>query len=624
MLYKASVKSCLVFCYDMLAVVIAWLGAFWLRFNFIWPGDYTQTILIGLSVLIPAHGLACWFAGLYRGLWIFASLPDLKRVLKAVGGSLLVMVAYAILVHPQPLVPRSMVVLFPLLLVMIMGGGRIAYRMWKEHRMFGALAAQGKPVIVLGAGRAAAALVRDMERSADWRVIGLLDDNKGKWGRELGAYRVLGGVSTLPCVAKDLKVRHAILAMPSASLEVRRRMADLCVDAGVQLLTVPALEDIMSGKVSVNNIRRVEIEDLLGRQTVSIDNENVNGLLGGRTVLITGAGGSIGSELCRQIAKFGPAQLILFEQNEFALYNIEQWFTQNQPSVKILSLAGDVKDTVRLEEVLRAYAPHVVFHAAAYKHVPLMEVGNSWQAVRNNVWGTLNVARLSQRYKVQRFVLISTDKAVNPTNVMGATKRLAEMLCQALFARDQGTRFTTVRFGNVLGSNGSVIPKFQAQIAHGGPVTVTHPEITRYFMSIPEAALLVLQAGTMGEGGEIFVLDMGEPVKIVDLARNMIRLSGFRENEISIEFSGLRPGEKLYEELLADAEQTCATPHTKLRVARCRPVITSLIEDVEKWLKQDSVSDDQVRSGLRRWIPEYQPMPNSTPASAKPTYIKKL
>lgn len=609
MLFKASMKSCMVFFYDMLAVVIAWFGAFWLRFNFIWPVDYTHTILVGLAVLIPAHGLACWLAGLYRGLWIFASLPDIKRVFKAVAGSLAVMVAYALLAHPYPLVPRSMVVLFPLLLVMLMGGGRIAYRMWKEHRMFGALAGLGKPVIVVGAGRAAAALVRDMERSADWRVVGLLDDNEGKWGRELGAYRVLGSIEKLPCVARDLKVRHVILAIPSASLEVRRKVAEMCVKSGLQLLTVPALEDIMTGKVAVNSIRRVEIEDLLGRKTVSIDTDNVNGLLAGKTVLVTGAGGSIGSELCRQIARFAPARLVLFELNEFALYTIEQWFSKNLPDVQVLPLAGDVKDSVRFEEVLHTYTPQVVFHAAAYKHVPLMEVGNAWQAVRNNVWGTLNVARLSQRYKVARFVLISTDKAVNPTNVMGATKRLAEMLCQALFAREQTTRFTTVRFGNVLGSNGSVIPKFQAQIALGGPVTVTHPDITRYFMSIPEAAQLVLQAGTMGEGGEIFVLDMGEPVRIVDLARNMIKLSGFSEDEIHIEFTGLRPGEKLYEELLADAEQTCATPHVKLRVARSRPVVTSLVEDVEKWVRQDSVSDDQVRAGLRRWIPEYEPMP---------------
>jgi len=315
--------------------------------------------------------------------------------------------------------------------------------------------------------------------------------------------------------------------------------------------------------------------------------------------------------------------VLLFEQSEYALYTIEQWFLRYKPEISVVPIAGDVKDSARLNEVFAAYRPQVVFHAAAYKHVPLMEIGNAWQAVRNNVWGTLNVARISQQHGVRRFVLISTDKAVNPTNVMGATKRLAEMLCQTLFVHQKDTLFTTVRFGNVLGSNGSVIPKFQTQIACGGPVTVTHPEITRYFMSIPEAALLVLQAGTMGEGGEIFVLDMGEPVKISDLARNMIRLSGFTEEEIRIEYTGLRPGEKLYEELLADAEHTCATPHPKLRVARSRPVGATLGDDVEQWLvANETLSDESVREALKRWIPEYEPMccesSRAAPASAPP------
>ncbi|PLK49138.1 nucleoside-diphosphate sugar epimerase/dehydratase [Uliginosibacterium sp. TH139] len=606
---KIGLKSLLVFLFDLLALAFAWCSAFWLRFNFSWPEDYGHTVLVGLLCMLPAHALACWLAGLYRGLWIFASLPDLKRVLKAVGGTLLAMVAYVVLLTPQPPVPRSLVVLFPLLLIMGMAGGRIAYRMWKEHRMFGGLACQGKPVIVIGAGRAAAMLVRDMERSPDWRVVGLLDDNAGKWGRELGGQRVIGAVDSLPEVASDLKVRHAILAIPSASIAVRRKVAGCCAQAGLQLLTVPALEDIMSGRIAVNAIRKVEIEDLLGRETVCIDTANVAAVLADKCVLVTGAGGSIGSELCRQIAHFSPARVLLVEQSEYALYTIEQWFAQHQPQIPVVPLAADVKDAVRLHEIFGEWRPQVVFHAAAYKHVPLMEVRNAWQAVRNNVLGTLNVARCSQSYGAERFVLISTDKAVNPTNVMGATKRLAEMLCQALYSVSNATRVETVRFGNVLGSNGSVIPKFQEQIACGGPVTVTHPEITRYFMSIPEAALLVLQAGSMGEGGEIFVLDMGEPVKITDLARNMIRLSGFTEDEIRIEFTGLRPGEKLYEELLADAEQTRPTHHPKLRVARSRLVATDLIQQVEAWLLQTaSPSDGVVRDMLQRWVPEYTPV----------------
>lgn len=601
-------RSFLVFGFDLLMAALAWVGAFWLRFNFefSWAHQYVGTMFNGALFLLPAHGLICRYAGLYRGLWVFASLPDLHRVLKAVGGSLVAMLAYALIFQPLPSVPRSMVVLYPVLLLLMMGGGRLAYRMWREHHLFGALRAQGKPVLVIGAGRAAAMLLRELERSADWRVVGLLDDDKTKWGRELSGVRVIAGTESLIEVAQELKVRHVILAIPSASSPVRRKVADQVAGHGLALLTVPRLEDIMSGRVAVNSIRPVAIEDLLGRETVNIDNVHVAAVLAGKVVLVTGAGGSIGSELCRQIAGFAPAKLVLFEQSEYALYSIEQWFSQHRPEVEICALAGDVKDADRIEDVFARHKPQLVFHAAAYKHVPLMEIGNCWQAVRNNVFGTLCVARAAQSHGADRFVLISTDKAVNPTNVMGATKRLAEMLCLALQARGGLTRFEVVRFGNVLGSAGSVIPKFQEQIARGGPVTVTHPEITRYFMSIPEAALLVLQAAAMGEGGEIFVLDMGEPVKIVDLARNMIRLSGFSEQEIRVEFSGLRPGEKLYEELLADAEQTRATPHPKLRIARSRPVAIDTVEQIEAWRdEKQQIADVHVRRRLQSWVPEY-------------------
>lgn len=601
-------RALLVFAFDVLAAGLAWFGAFWLRFNFelSWVRTYAPTLIAGAIFLLPAHGVVCRVAGLYRGMWVFASLPDIQRVLNAVGGSMLVMVVYALVFQPQPVVPRTLVVLYPVLLLLIMGGGRIAYRMWREHHQFGALRAMGKPVLIIGAGRAAAMLLPELERSPDWRVVGLLDDDASKQGREMAGHRVIAGIDQLPEVAQDLKVRHIILSIPSGHSEVRRRVADLAAGHGLSLLTVPRLEDIMSGRVAVNSIRPVAIEDLLGRETVCIDNAHVEEVIRGKVVLVTGAGGSIGSELCRQIASFAPANIVLYEQSEFALYTIEQWFVQNMPHISITPMAGDVKDAKRLNEVFTRYRPQLVFHAAAYKHVPLMEVGNCWQAIRNNVLGTLCVARAAQTHGVARFVLISTDKAVNPTNVMGATKRLAEMMCLALQAKGGATRFAVVRFGNVLGSAGSVIPKFQEQIARGGPVTVTHPEITRYFMSIPEAALLVLQAAAMGEGGEIFVLDMGEPVKIVNLARNMIRLSGFSEQEIRVEFTGLRPGEKLYEELLADAEHTKATPHPKLRIACARQVQADIIQYVEGWLTtHECVEDVQVRQFLKSWIPEY-------------------
>jgi len=605
--------SILVFLFDLSAVAFAWVGGFLLRFNLDLPPNFVVVMSWGLVFLVPAHALACRLAGLYRGIWMFASLPDLKRVLRAVGLSTIALLAFfAFYRHGQQLVPRSLLVLYPMLLILYMGGGRAAYRMWKEHRLYGGLIAQGKPVVIVGAGRGGAMLVRELERSPDWRVVGLVDDDASKWGRELSGNPVVGGIESLPEVLASEKASHVILAMPSAAADACRRATDLAVEAGAHVFTVPGLEDVMGGRVAISSIRPVEIEDLLGREPVWIDTRHVADMVGGKSILVTGAGGSIGSELCRQLARFGPRKLVLFEQSEFALYTLEQWFSVHIPDIELVSLAGDVKDAARLAEIFVAHVPHVVFHAAAYKHVPLMEIGNAWQAVRNNVLGTLQVAECASRYGAERFVLISTDKAVNPTNVMGATKRLAEMVCEALHRQGGATQFEMVRFGNVLGSTGSVIPKFQEQIARGGPVTVTHPEITRYFMSIPEAAQLVLQAAAMGQGGEIFVLDMGEPVKIVDLARKMIHLSGYSEGEIRIEFTGLRPGEKLYEELLADAEETRETPHPKLRIARARAVDECFLPNLRPWLAESCQGDVQVRETLMQWVPEYCPAPNNS------------
>lgn len=607
---RYSFRSVLVMLFDLLAAVLALGGGLWIRFNFVWPVEYHDKLVWFLGCLLAVHAVGCFWAGLYRGMWIFASLPDLKRVLTAVGVSWLGLLALIALDRSEGLaMPRSLVVLYPLLLVVVMGGGRAAWRMWKEHRLYGGYVGAGKPVVLIGAGTGGAMLLRELQRSPDWRVVAVLDDNPGKWGLELHGYRVLGAIELLPDVLADYKVRHVILAMPSAAADQRKRAADVAVRAGAHVFTVPGLEDLMSGKVAINAMRPVDIEDLLGRDPVLIDSDHVGAMVEGKTVLITGAGGSIGSELCRQLARFAPTRLVLFESGELALYEIEQWFRHFRPDLDVVPLIGDVRDVNRVNSVFQQWQPQLVFHAAAYKHVPLMEVGNAWQAVQNNVRGTLQVAALALQHGVERFVLISTDKAVNPTNVMGATKRLAEMVCEALHCSGGGrTQMEMVRFGNVLGSTGSVIPKFAEQIARGGPVTVTHPEINRYFMSIPEAAQLVLQAASMGHGGEVFVLDMGEPVKIVDLARNMIRLSGYGEDEVRIEFTGLRPGEKLYEELLADAEETRETPHPKLRIARSRPVPEGFLDELTQWLSQPGpVSDDEVRAGLKRWVPEYAP-----------------
>jgi FlaA1/EpsC-like NDP-sugar epimerase len=409
-------------------------------------------------------------------------------------------------------------------------------------------------------------------------------------------------------ISQRLGVTQAIIAMPGASHRARKRAVDLCTVAGLSVMTVPALSDIVSGKVSVSALRAVELDDLLGRDPVKLDDAGLHAFVEGRTVFVTGAGGSIGAELCRQIVRYRPARIVLFDASEFALYTIEQEFRDTEPTVAVSAAIGDARDARRVAELFSRDRPDVVLHAAAYKHVPLMESENAFQALDNNVRSTLVVARAAQAAGVKKFVLVSTDKAVNPTNVMGASKRLAELVCQALQGGAQ-TAFVIVRFGNVLGSTGSVIPRFRDQIARGGPITVTHPEITRYFMSIPEAAQLVLQAGAMGKGGEIFVLDMGEPVRIADLARQLVRLSGLGDDDIRIDFTGLRPGEKLYEELLADAEKTLPTPHPKLRVAKANAHANSeLIAEVERWIVSPGGTDSaSVRARLRAWVEEYRP-----------------
>jgi FlaA1/EpsC-like NDP-sugar epimerase len=372
------------------------------------------------------------------------------------------------------------------------------------------------------------------------------------------------------------------------------------------VLTVPHIDDLMAGRLTVSQMRSVEVEDLLGRDAVSLDSKGLKGLIEKKVVLVTGAGGSIGSELCRQIIKFKPDTLICFDISEFALYQLEHELKSGLASIHLMFLVGDIKNRQRINTILKDYKPSLVFHAAAYKHVPMMENYNVIEAFQNNVLGTYELALACQKAKVKKFLLISTDKAINPTNVMGATKRLAEMVCQGM--PESSTQFIMVRFGNVLGSSGSVIPRFREQIKSGGPVTVTHPDITRYFMSIPEATQLVMQAGLMGRGGEIFLLDMGEPVKIVDLAKDMIKLSGFDENEIKITFTGLRPGEKLFEELLSDDEASIPTPHPKLKIAKAKRFDQKSLPKLMKWVKTlETLNEKNIKKELRGMLREYTP-----------------
>jgi len=616
-----NIRRLVAMSHDLVAVITAWWLAYLFRFNFDIPPDHIEVLQKTLLWVIPVQVTAFLAFGLYRGIWRYASLPDLRRILLAVLTATAVVPLILFLLQVLVGIPRSILLLDPILLLLMMGGSRLIYRIWKEGQLSGLKNSQGPPVLILGSGDAAISLIKDLGRSTEWRVVGLLDDNPDRHRMILHGSKVLGRIDELPALTKKLGVAHVIIAMPSASHSARRRALEICAASEIKALTVPSYDDLISGKVTVSQIRKVELDDLLGRDSVILDNVGLQGLLTGKTVLVTGAGGSIGSELCRQIEKFAPARLVFFDLNELALYNIEQEFRCDFPNMPMVFMIGDVKNSARLTQVFEQFRPTVVFHAAAYKHVPLMEQENAWQAVLNNVLGTHVLAQAAVTHGVERFILISTDKAVNPTNVMGASKRLAEMVCQALqqvicSAGKNGhidgkpeMRFVIVRFGNVLGSTGSVVPKFHEQIAKGGPVTVTHPEITRYFMSIPEAAQLVLQAGFMGGengGGEIFVLDMGEPVKIADLAKNLIRLSGVNEKDIGIVYSGLRPGEKLYEELLADDEANLPTHHAKLSIAQGRQVDALLLTELLAWLNQHpALSDELVKKGLVKWVPEY-------------------
>jgi len=612
-------RATLVFLHDATAVALTWLLAYWLRFNLDLSSVYAEAAAQALLWVVPLQAIVFWRLGLYRGIWRYASLEDLKRIVWAIVLSAVLVVGVVLMFHVAN-VPRSVLILAPILLAVVMGGSRLAYRVYREHQLYGHMKLQGAPVLVLGAGEAAVRLLKELTTSHEWRVVGLLDDNTAKHGRMLNGIPVLGAVNEVALHAAHLEAQHVILAMPSSTPSARRHAMEVASEAGLTVLTVPAFSDLLSGRVSISQIRKVELEDLLGREQVQLDDAGLHELLTNKVILVTGGGGSIGAELARQIANFEPKRLVILDQSEFALYNIEQEFSARFPLGMMSYVVGDVKDSARLNEVFVTHQPSVVFHAAAYKHVPLMEQENADEAVRNNVLGTLRLAEAAQRHGAEEFVLISTDKAVNPTNVMGASKRLAEMVCQAVgettnpadaVSNLRKTRFVTVRFGNVLGSNGSVIPKFREQIAKGGPVTVTHADITRYFMSIPEAAQLVLQAGLMGGrteiGGDIFVLDMGEPVKIVDLARDMIRLSGFTEEEVRIEITGLRPGEKLYEELLADDEQTVTTPHPKLRIAQAQARLPSDgLDQIRAWLEGPIADEKTTKARLKQFVPEYQ------------------
>jgi FlaA1/EpsC-like NDP-sugar epimerase len=593
--------------HDVLMVPIAWFLAFWFRYNLeVVPVSFYQDALRALLYILPVQLAAFLLFGLYRGIWRFASLPDIMRILKAVLLGTVVGVALLFIFTRAGGVPRSVPVIHAILLVMLLSGPRLVYRLLKDQHLDLKL---GKRVLIVGSGKAGEMLARDIlrNRRGDFTPVAFVDDKQRRQGREIHGLPVAGTSEDIPALCEELSIDIIMLAIPSASSSQMRQVVEYCESSGVPFRSVPQLNDLMSGNVQINHLREVSIEDLLGRNPVSLDWQAIDTTLAGKVILVTGAGGSIGSELCRQLAKLKPAKLVLLENSEFNLYSIEMELLKRFPELNLVCHLGDVTDQVYTESVFSEFRPEVVFHAAAYKHVPMLE-NRIRQAVRNNVLGTRTVAEMADRYGCGVFVLVSTDKAVNPANVMGASKRGAELFCQNLNAHS-ATRFITVRFGNVLGSAGSVIPLFRRQIEAGGPVTVTDPRMERYFMTIPEACQLIMQTVVMGEGGEIFVLDMGEPIKISYLAEQMIHLSGRTlGQDIQIEYIGLRPGEKLYEELFHEKEALEKTSHEKVLLAHHRQVDWQWLTQVMQQMNHasDTLDSQQLRDLLGQLVPEHE------------------
>ncbi len=568
---------------DLAVVALAWQFTYLFRLGFErWFSarpDYDAYVLLGV---LAVYAVALRVLRVAKGMWRFSGFGEIKRLALACGGAGLASATLVLMAHLAG-VPRAVLALHPLFTLMLLAMMRMGYRMLYEHmrsRISGS-AQEQRRALVMGAGDAGRLLVAGLQHTQGWVIVGFLDDAAHKQGARVAGVPVLGPLEQLPRFAELHGITHVVIALPGATAQQRRRALDLAGESGLPVLTVPNSEELLSGR-SVNQVRDIEPEDLLGREPVELDEGGISECIGGKVVLITGAGGSIGSELCRQGALYGPSKIGLYELSEFALYRIEQELGEKFPHIPLVRLIGDVKDLEHLRYVFGKYKPQVVFHAAAYKHVPLMEEENAWAALRNNTLGTYHACLAAAENGVERFVLISTDKAVNPTNVMGATKRAAELVISHMAGQGHTTKFMAVRFGNVLGSSGSVIPKFKEQIASGGPVTVTHPDIIRYFMTIPEAARLVVQAGALGEAGQVLVLDMGDPIRILDLAKTMIRMAGRSEDEISLTFTGLRPGEKLYEELLADSDLTLPTRIPRVRVARLGA--NAQLDSIDEWI----------------------------------------
>lgn len=576
---KQRVFNALLVIGDIFLINVSFYVAFLIRFdgrvlsNSI-AMNYFNLYLNNIVILTLIKVIVFYDFGLYNSLWRYASIEELLKVITTSFFASAAVLSYTMIVQQH--LPRSIYILAFLLDVLLIGGLRFSYRMLSFVKGRNFLGRNNiKRVMIVGAGQAGAMVIKELKNHPELRskAVVVMDDDPYKLGRHINGVPVKGDRYAIEKIAQDLDIDEIIISIPGAKKTELKGIVEECSKTLCKLKTLPGIYELIDGKVSIKKIRDVDIEDLLGREANKVDLEEITEYLHERVVLVTGGGGSIGSELCRQIARFNPKKLILLDIYENSAFELQNELLRTYPELDFDVVIASIRDKKRMEEVFEYYLPEVVFHAAAHKHVPLMEK-NPQEAVKNNVFGTKNVAECAEVYGAKRFVLISTDKAVNPTNIMGATKRAAEMIIQSM-NKNSATEFVAVRFGNVLGSNGSVIPLFKKQIAEGGPVTITHPEVTRYFMTIEEAVQLVIQAGAMAKGGEIFVLDMGEPVKIMDLAKNLIRLSGFEpEKDVPIKVTGLRPGEKLYEELLMGAEELEATKNEKIFI--CKPLFTDL------------------------------------------------
>lgn len=563
-----------------------------------------------LPVVLLLQGLVLWATGLYKGLWRFASFNDMWNIARAAFfGALLVFLALAIFRRGDFAAWLPEVLVYPPVLFVALALPRMVYRFWKDSHLPHAASSDAlKRTIILGAGRSGALLERELRHRGGHLLVGFLDDDPRLRGSAVHGVPVLGVIEDLPTIGHQLRVDRVVIAMPSASNQQMQRVVRICEDSDIEFRTLPTLQDLGSKATRIDELKKVAIEDLLGREPVSLDWDALRSGLVGKRVMVTGGGGSIGSELCRQIARLNPLELVVVDHSEYALYRIDLELRGEYQDLVFSSILGDVCDPATVERVVSRYQPQVIFHAAAYKHLPILQT-QVREAVRNNVIGTMRLAGAADRHGVGTFVLISTDKAVNPANIMGATKRVAEMYCQSMNAH-AATRFVTVRFGNVLNSNGSVVPLFKDQIARGGPVTVTHPEISRYFMTIAEASQLIMQAALQGQGGEIYVLDMGEPVRITYLAEQLIRLAGKEPGQdIQIVYTGLRPGEKLFEELFHELEPNEQTGHEKIFLAHPRRVdwqeLKVELSRMETAVRRYDV--DGLKASLNRLVPELRP-----------------